>query len=68
MLEITSPNESATPHNIAIEGGGLDEKGAVVQNGGVSKISVNVKPGEYTYYCSVQGHREAGMLGKLTVK
>ncbi len=68
MLEIASPNESATPHNIAIEGGGVDEKGAVVQNGGVSKVSVNLKPGEYTYYCSVQGHREAGMLGKLTVK
>jgi len=68
MLEIASPNESATPHNIAIEGGGLDEKGAVVQNGGVSKLSVDLKTGEYTYYCSVPGHREGGMLGKLTVK
>ena len=68
MIEIDSPNESATPHNIAIEGGGLDEKGAVVQNGGVSKVSVDLKPGEYTYYCSVAGHREGGMLGKLTVK
>ena len=68
MIEIASPNESATPHNIAIEGGGLDEKGEVVQNGGVSKISVDLKPGEYAYYCSVPGHREGGMEGKLTVK
>lgn len=67
-LELTSKNASATPHNIAIEGGGLNEKGEVVQNGGVSKISVDVKPGTYTYYCSVPGHREGGMLGKLTVK
>ena len=68
QLELTSKNPSSTPHNIAIEGGGLNEKGPVVQGGGVSKVSIAVKAGEYTYYCSVPGHREAGMLGKLTVK
>ncbi len=67
-VEVTSKNASATPHNIAIDGGGLDEKGAVVTSGGVSKVSVTLKPGEYAYYCSVPGHREGGMEGKLTVK
>ncbi len=67
-LKLLSPNESTVPHNIAIEGGGLNEEGEVVQGGGVSEISVTVKAGEYTFYCSVPGHREGGMLGKLTVK
>jgi plastocyanin len=67
-LEITSPNPSGTPHNIALEGGGVDEVGEVVQDGGVSKINVDVKAGEYAFYCSVPGHREGGMEGTLTVK
>jgi uncharacterized cupredoxin-like copper-binding protein len=67
-LAMNSPNESSVPHNIAIEGEGVDEKGPVVQDGGVSKISFEARAGTYTYYCSVPGHREGGMLGKLTVK
>jgi plastocyanin len=67
-IEIDSKNASGTPHNIALEGNGVEEKGEVVQNGGVSKITASLKPGEYTYYCSVPGHREGGMEGKLTVK
>ncbi len=68
QLEIDSPNESSVDHNIAVEGGGVDEVGPVVKNGGVSTINVSVQSGEYTFYCSVTGHREAGMEGKLTVK
>ena len=67
-LTIESPNPSGTPHNIALEGRGVDEKGAVVTDGKVSEVSVDVKAGEYTFYCSVPGHREGGMLGKLTVE
>ena len=67
-LTLTSPNPSGTPHNIALEGGGVDEKGEVVTNGGVSTVKATVKKGEYTFYCSVPGHREGGMLGKLTVE
>jgi mono/diheme cytochrome c family protein len=67
-IQIDSKNASSTPHNIAIEGNGVSKAGKVVQNGGVSMISVNVKPGTYTYFCSVPGHRAGGMEGKLTVK
>ncbi len=68
LLEIDSPNESSVDHNIAVEGGGVDETGPVVKNGGVSTVNVDLQSGEYTFYCSVTGHREAGMEGKLTVK
>ncbi len=67
-LSIVSKNPQATGHNIAVEGNGVDEKGPVVQGGADSKISVDLKPGTYTFYCSVPGHREGGMEGKLTVK
>jgi plastocyanin len=68
QIDIKSPNESGTPHDISIEGNGVDEHGEVVQDGGVSEVKLNLKPGEYTFYCSVPGHREGGMEGKLTVK
>ena len=67
-LEIDSPNESSVDHNIALEGSGVSEIGPVVKNGGVSKVNADVKAGEYTFYCSVPGHRQGGMEGKLTVK
>jgi uncharacterized cupredoxin-like copper-binding protein len=68
QIDIKSPNESSTDHDIALEGNGVDERGEVVKNGGVSEFSVDLKPGEYTFYCSVPGHREGGMEGTLTVK
>ena len=67
-LEIDSKNDASIPHDIALEGNGVNDKGQVVQGGGVSKISVNVKAGTYTFFCTVPGHREGGMEGTLTVK
>jgi uncharacterized cupredoxin-like copper-binding protein len=68
QVEIDSQNKSSIDHDISIEGNGVNESGEVVKNGGVSKVSVSLKPGSYTFYCSVPGHREGGMVGKLTVK
>jgi plastocyanin len=68
QVTIRSPNESPVDHDIALEGNGVNEKGEVVKDGGVSQFSVDLQPGEYTFYCSVDGHRQAGMEGTLTVK
>ena len=67
-LEVDSPNESSTDHNIAVEGDGVNEAGEIVKNGGVSKVNVDLKAGKYQFFCTVTGHREAGMEGTLTVK
>ncbi len=66
-VTINSVNESAIPHNIAVDGGGVDEQGEVVQDGATSTVEVELEAGEYEFYCSVPGHREGGMVGKLTV-
>jgi plastocyanin/mono/diheme cytochrome c family protein len=68
QVKIESQNKSAVDHDISIEGNGVNENGDVVKNGGTSEVDVDLKPGDYTFFCSVPGHREAGMEGKLTVK
>jgi plastocyanin len=67
-VTLLSKNDAPVPHDISIKGGGVDERGKQVSNGGTSKVSVNLKPGNYEFYCSVPGHEPAGMKGTLTVK
>ena len=67
-VKFTSENPQTAEHDIAVEGNGVNEKGATVGEGGVSEFTADLQPGEYTFYCSVQGHREGGMEGKLTVE
>lgn len=67
-LRVTSENPQSTPHDIAVEGNGVNAKGEVVEQGGTSEFTADLQPGEYTFYCSVPGHREGGMEGTLTVK
>jgi plastocyanin len=68
QVTIQMKNMSSVPHDIAVKGAGVSQVGSVVSNGGTSKISVSLKPGTYTFYCSVDGHEAAGMKGTLTVK
>jgi plastocyanin len=62
-------NPQGLTHDVAIE----NEKGETVGQtelvaDGETSTTVNLKPGTYHYYCTVPGHREAGMEGTLTVK
>jgi len=61
-------NPSQLTHSIAITGNGVNAAGGFVGPGGTSTVSASLKPGTYTFYCTVPGHREAGMVGTLTVK
>jgi uncharacterized cupredoxin-like copper-binding protein len=61
-------NKSSVPHDIAIQGGGVNQIGPVVSNGGVSTVTATLPTGTYKFYCSVPGHDAAGMHGTLTVK
>lgn len=66
-ITINSKNASSTPHDIAIQGPGANAAGKIVSNGGVSTITVSLKPGTYTFFCTVPGHRQAGMQGTIKV-
>lgn len=67
-VTITMGNPSGVPHGVGIEGNGVDKDGNVVNKGGTSTVSATLKPGKYEFYCPVPGHKEAGMVGTLTVK
>ncbi len=62
-------NSQPLTHDVAIEdsSGKTIGKTELIAEGSDSAV-VDLKPGEYTYYCTVPGHREAGMEGTLTVK
>jgi plastocyanin len=67
-VTIVMDNPSSLPHAVEIEGNGVEEAGETVEKGGVSKATATVKAGTYEYYCPVDGHKAAGMEGKLTVQ
>ena len=66
-LKMTNPSGSGLQHGIALQGPGASTAGAIVPPGGTSTVTATLKPGTYTYYCPVPGHKAAGMTGTLTV-
>jgi plastocyanin len=67
-VTIRMENPSSVPHNVSLAGGGIDEEGDTIGQGGTSSVTAELRPGRYDFYCSVPGHREGGMEGTLTVR
>jgi plastocyanin len=62
-------NNSAISHNVTLVNSANKTLGETPTfDGGTKSFNATLKAGTYTYYCSVPGHREAGMQGTLTVK
>jgi plastocyanin len=67
-VTIEAKNEGGTSHALEIEGNGLEEQRTdTVGPNDSSFITVDLKPGTYTMYCPVDGHRGLGMKGTITV-
>jgi plastocyanin len=68
-VTIDFTNPATLEHDVAIEAEGGEEIGASELIGkGKTSVSAELTPGTYTFFCTVPGHREAGMEGTLTVK
>ena len=68
-VSIDFSNSSSLPHNVTI----ASSSGAVVNEsptfqGGSKTVTMTLKAGTYKFYCTVPGHRQAGMEGTLTVQ
>jgi plastocyanin len=61
-VTITMTNMSPLEHNVTVAEGATP-----TFKGGSMKLTLKLKPGKYVFYCSVPGHRQAGMEGTLNV-
>ena len=66
-IELT--NASSVPHSVEVEGGGKDFGPSTTVSGGAKvTLTIDLPAGTFQYFCAVPGHKEAGMVGTLTVK
>ncbi len=66
-VTIDFSNASPVEHDVAIAQGSSVVGQTPVFTGGSKTLKVTLRPGTYTFYCTVPGHRQAGMEGTLTV-
>jgi uncharacterized cupredoxin-like copper-binding protein len=62
-------NAGGLAHDLVFEGPNVSgrEGTPLIQPGGTAKVTVSLAAGDYTVYCSVDGHRAAGMVAKIIV-
>ena len=61
-------NNGTIDHALEVEGQGAEEKTATIKPGETAELTVDLsKDGSYEIYCPVDGHRDSGMEGTLTV-
>jgi plastocyanin len=68
-VTIDFDNMQALQHDVTVADSSGKVLGATnLVSSGTATTTVSLTAGTYTFYCSVPGHREAGMQGTLTVK
>jgi uncharacterized cupredoxin-like copper-binding protein/glucose/arabinose dehydrogenase len=65
-VEVALTNSGAAPHNFNIDA--LSVHSQTLSSGQSETVTINAAPGTYEYYCNIPGHKQAGMVGTLTVQ
>ena len=60
-------NHGPSSHNLTISGPGLSNTATPTFASGTQKLTVTLENGTYDFYCSVPGHKAAGMNVNVTV-
>jgi plastocyanin len=61
-------NPAPLQHDVAIAKGSQELAKSPLISQSSTSVSADLAPGKYVFYCTVPGHRQAGMQGTLTVK
>lgn len=67
QTEVTIECGDGVNHGLAIEGVADGTELVACEPGGSATTSVDLGAGDFTFFCTVPGHRDAGMEGTLTV-
>jgi plastocyanin len=67
-VSIDFTNNAPLSHNLTVESSSGAKLATPTFTGGSKTLSLTLKPGTYKFYCTVPGHRAAGMEGTLTVQ
>ena len=67
-VTIDFDNPAPIQHDVAIAKDGKVIAKSKLITDSTTSVSADLAPGKYVFYCTVPGHREAGMEGTLTVK
>jgi len=65
-VQVTITNVGAAAHDFVIDA--LNIKTPLINPGSSETVTINAPAGDYEYYCSVPGHKAAGMVGTLTLQ
>ena len=65
--EFDVKNAGKFPHDLTIKGPGVSAATPQFNSGQTQRLTVDLKPGFYDFYCSIPGHKAAGMDAKVTV-
>jgi uncharacterized cupredoxin-like copper-binding protein len=67
-IAFEAKNKGKIPHDLAIEGNGVERKTPLIDPGKKATVEADLKPGKYKLYCTVPGHEQLGMKTEVTVR